>query len=355
MVTQTLPLVRRSEDDRVRFSVVIPTYNRFESLLRCLASFAAQEEPPPFEVIVVDDASTDGTEDAISNLHTQVPLKVLRTERNGGPAAARNLGLESAEGDYVLFVDDDVIAQPQLLARHGEAHRLADGIVVIGPMLTPSEAKMSSWVRWESYELEKQYEGMVSGRFDPSPRQFYTANASVALDGVRAAGGFDVTFRRAEDIELGFRLAGQGLRFAYEPGAAVTHYPRRSLRAWWVIPHQYGVADIRMWREKEQPYITKTIAREFQGRNRMVRQAVRIFSQGRTRSRTSAGSLVAAGVLLGGVGLFGLARRAYSLAYNILYYGGVNEELASPSRFREIVRPGRDAAAQSGLSSAQDA
>lgn len=334
------------------FSVIVPTFNRAKSLERCLKSLGAQEGPPKFEAIVIDDASTDGTAEMLAGYEAGFPLKLVRVARNGGPAAARNRGLSAAEGDYVLFLDDDVVAVPSLLARHAKAHQGANGLVVIGPMRAPQNARMSSWVRWESYELEKQYAAMAERRFDPTPRQFYTANVSVATESLRAVGGFDVTFRRAEDVELGYRLSGLGLRFVYQPDALVLHDPDRGLIAWWRIPHQYGVADVRMWRRKGQTHIPKVISREFQTRNRIVRAAVRSFSPGRLKSRGAAGALVAVGAAFGGAGLFTISRRAFSLAYNILYFTGINEELASPARFREIVRSGDDSTPHSELSSA---
>lgn len=320
-------------------TVVIPSYSRRESLRRCLDSLAAQVEPPPFQVIVVDDGSRDGTAEMLARYQPRYPLRVLSTER-AGPAAARNRGAAEAEGEYLLFLDDDVVAHPRLLAIHTATHRAVREAVVFGPMIPPAGERLPSWVRWEQEVLGKQYRAMLEGHWEPTPRQFYTANASLALRHFRAAGGFDPEYKRAEDVELGYRLRDLGLRFVFRPDAVVTHYPGRTLRAWWRIPYQYGVYDVRMWRDKGRSYILGLIGREFPRRHPLVQQLTRLSVGGSTRARAVAASAVGLAAVAGKVGPFPLARWAYSLAFNLLYYQGVCDELGSVSMFRSILRNG---------------
>ena len=101
-----------------RLSVVIPTYNRRDRLARVLAALERQTMPADeFEVVVVDDGSTDGSSDWLA---TRKPAYALRTLRlsNGGPARARNAGVEAATGDILLFIDDDVEPTDSLIAEH---------------------------------------------------------------------------------------------------------------------------------------------------------------------------------------------------------------------------------------------
>ena len=121
-------------------SIVIPTYNDAASLEKLLRSI----DDSPYtdrETIVVDDGSTDGTTEKLAAF----PVRILRTPRNGGPGRARNLGAAEAKGDIVLFLDSDVIVEPEAL---GETARFfrdhPDRSVMIGVCATPSGARRVS-------------------------------------------------------------------------------------------------------------------------------------------------------------------------------------------------------------------
>lgn len=317
-------------------SVVIPTYSRRESLHRCLDSLTAQVDPPPFEVIVVDDGSTDDTVEMLARYRPRYPLQVLSRER-AGPAAARNLGAAEAKGEYLLFIDDDVVAHPRLLAVHLYTHRAEPKAVTLGPMMPPVGERLPSWVRWEQEVLDKQYKAMLEGLWGPTPRQFYTANASLARRHFQSAGGFDPSYKRAEDVELGYRLLDLGLRFVFQPDAVVTHYAGRTLRAWWRIPYQYGMYDVRMWRDKGRRHVLGMIGHEFLQRHPLVQMLVRLSVGGSARAKAVAASAVGLAVVAGGVRLYPVARWAYSLAFNLLYYQGLSDELGSTLKFRSVI------------------
>jgi glycosyltransferase involved in cell wall biosynthesis len=114
-------------------SVIIPTFNRRERLLRCLESLARQEGVnTPVEVLVVLDGCTDDTGSALRSAKIPFTLRVFERP-NGGPGAARNIGLNEASGTVCEFLDDDVIAEPQLLATHAALHRSRSKAVGLGP------------------------------------------------------------------------------------------------------------------------------------------------------------------------------------------------------------------------------
>lgn len=95
-------------------SIVIPAWNHGAELIQCLASLEVQTYSP-FEVIVVDDASTDDTQVKLKSVHPRYPLKTIRLEKNGGAPAARNRGAKEASGDYLLFLDADIELRPHAL------------------------------------------------------------------------------------------------------------------------------------------------------------------------------------------------------------------------------------------------
>ena len=153
----------------------------------------------------MDDGSTDGA-DGMRSGAPPLPV-VASTQENQGPGAARNRGVDLASGEIVVFLDDDVIPDPGLVSAHVRAHeRCGDQTVVIGPMRNPPDHQMSPWIRWEQAMLAKQYDAMEAGHYDATARQFFTGNASLRREHVLAAGGFDPARRRAEDIELAYRL-----------------------------------------------------------------------------------------------------------------------------------------------------
>ena len=160
------------------------------------------------------DGSTDGTDAFLDSLASPLAVTVEH-QANAGPAAARNRGVDLATTPLVLFVDDDVIAQPELVAEHLASHGRASDLVVIGPMITPPDFRLQPWVAWEQAMLYKQYDALAAGRYEATHRQFYTGNASAPRARIVEVGGFDHRFRRAEDVELAYRLHMTGLKFEF--------------------------------------------------------------------------------------------------------------------------------------------
>jgi GT2 family glycosyltransferase/peptidoglycan/xylan/chitin deacetylase (PgdA/CDA1 family) len=207
----------------VRLSVVIPTYNRREVLSRVLQTVFQQTCPPEaYEVIVVADGSTDGTAEMLRQLHP--PCKFLVLEQpNRGQAAARNAGARAASGDLILFLDDDMLCAPDLVAEHIAAHSSGDRQVVFGPVHVAPESPATLATR----RLRLEAEGW-SKRLRREGATFPTdavvgANSSVWRSTFLELGGFDEGFFRArEDVELGLRFWQAGIHFRFHE-AAVAH------------------------------------------------------------------------------------------------------------------------------------
>ena len=118
-------------------TVVIPTYRRRASLERVLGGLAKQAWPPErLQVLVISDGWNDSSVEMALALQLPYQLRVFE-QANQGPAAARNLGLAQAEGDLILFLDDDVVPCVRLVAEHARSHNATPDLVVIGPMLEP--------------------------------------------------------------------------------------------------------------------------------------------------------------------------------------------------------------------------
>lgn len=204
-------------------SVVVPTYNRRETVRRTLQTLFAQTiASTDYEIIVVVDGSTDGTAEALQSLRPACHFRV-HERPNGGLAAARNTGFRLAESEFVLFLDDDMLCDPHMVALHHEAHQLQKGIAAFGAIFLSPDSPPSLAAECFNREIGAFHLQHLSnpGRAI-MPEECVFGNASVPRAALVELGGFDEQFRMREDLELGTRLFGAGYCPVYVPGA-ITH------------------------------------------------------------------------------------------------------------------------------------
>ncbi|MGE3268373.1 MAG: glycosyltransferase family 2 protein [Chloroflexota bacterium] len=328
-------------DVRPDVSVVVATYNRRDGLEALLRGLARQTyKASRFEVVVVDDGSTDGTPGLLRTISVPYALRSL-TQANSGPAVARNLGVEHARGSIIQFLDDDVVPAPNLIEAHVAVHGERTDLVVTGPMLAPPlDWPQPAWDRWDAAQLEKQYQAMRDGKFPCTQRQFFTANASLHRSMFEAVGGFDAEFKRAEDMDLAWRMSRQGARFAFEPNAEVVHYAARSFVSWCRKAYQYGAYDVVMEREKAIP-VFELACQEYHTR-RAVNRWLTEACVGRTLLRDSVLFGLSMAVHVGArYRADRLVSFALSSIFNIRYWQGASDELGGPARlWHAIANPG---------------
>jgi len=212
-------------------SVVIPTYNRRAVLEKCLQALCEQTVPASqFEIIVVDDGSTDETEPFVVQFARNAPVAVYYLRQsNRGPAAARNLGIAKARSSLVLFLGDDIIAASELVAEHLQYHanRLGETVAVLGFVTWSPELPMTPFMRWLEQGKGPQFAyEIVARQAENVPYKYLnTANVSISKKTLMEVGLFDEEFRYAaqEDVELGFRLNRHGIRIVYAPSAIAYH------------------------------------------------------------------------------------------------------------------------------------
>jgi glycosyltransferase involved in cell wall biosynthesis len=326
---------------RPYFSVVMPTYNRLGRLQHVIAALEQQTYPSDaYEVIIISDGSTDGTEAYLEALRSTMRLQWF-TQANRGPAAARNAGIQKAGGEFIVFIDDDVVPEPQLLGEHARSHHEAgQDVVVFGPMLTPEGFAMAPWVRWEQEMLMKGYRALLRGDWPATARQFYTGNASLRRSHLLAAGGFDEGLRRAEDVELAYRLADRGLDFVFNMQAAGMHFAERSFRSWLDAAYAYGRNDVIFARDRNQKWLLSAIHQEFRDRHFFIRSLVRVCrGQSRVTKIANAPLKLAADAATF-LRATDVARFAYSGLFNLQYYDGLLNELGDVHfLFKDIDNP----------------
>lgn len=211
-----------------RVSVIIPTFNRLHDLQAVLAALAVQTFRD-FEVIVVDNGSTDGTEAALTAWPGPFPLRYMRISPSG-PAGARNRGIAAAAGDLLAFVDSDVELSPNWLESTVREIDGNPGLSAVGGAVIYANDR--SFVNAYGGELSRI--GLAWDADEGQPRSAITApaerlwiNCSAMLaraDLVRAAGGFDGRFFYGyEDTDLGWRMSAIGGPARVIPGARALH------------------------------------------------------------------------------------------------------------------------------------
>ena len=215
-------------------SVVIPTYNRKNSLKNCIVSLFNQTYPKDmYEVIVVNDGSTDGTEEILKEYEKKAPCKFKWfTQRNQGSYAARNLGIEMAKGGIICFIDDDCIADKHWIEKLVEG--FTDGWVggVGGQIIAYNPKKIV-----EEYAKFDQEEA-IKGEFYPS--FLITCNAAYRKDILENCGYFDPYFRSGGDVDMGIRVTWKGYKLKYAPDAIVYHKHRTTFMGFIKQRYAYG-------------------------------------------------------------------------------------------------------------------
>ncbi len=202
-------------------TVVIASCNRRELLRRCLASLEHQtQDPATFEVIVADDGSTDGTAETIEGLQTQLKLRVLKLGK-AGKSPALNAALGASRGAVCLFMDDDVVASPELVAEHVAAHRAEPKAIGIGALHQEPPAARDWYARAFATAWNEHYAELEAK--PPSWSDCYGGNLSAPRAALIEVGGFATDLPAAEDIELGYRLCGVGCVPRYLPRARGVH------------------------------------------------------------------------------------------------------------------------------------
>jgi peptidoglycan/xylan/chitin deacetylase (PgdA/CDA1 family) len=202
-------------------SVVIASHNRARLLGRCLDALAAQNvDPSEFEVIVADDGSSDETPQLLERLQTPFRLRVLRLA-GSGQASAQNAAIEIAEGEVCLFLDDDVIASPELVAGHLAAHRANERMIGVG-RLTQQAPDARDWYAHEfAASWNRHYDELGEQPLDWIG--CFGGNLSAPRAALNEVGGFATDLRAGDDIELSFRLQRSGCTPRYLPQAGAVH------------------------------------------------------------------------------------------------------------------------------------
>jgi len=216
--------------------IVIPTYNRGGALMECLRHLEAQTWQD-FEVVVVDDGSTDETQQLLAEYsgRARLPMRCLR-QTNSGPATARNRAIAALSAPLCIMIGDDIFASPEFVAEHMEFHRAhpAKEAAAVGLTRWSEEGqKVTPLMRWLEDGIQFSYGDLLAGK-PPDWQHFYTSNLSLKTEFLREHPAHE-GFRQYgfEDIEQGYRMQQQaGLKMYFVPEALAEHlHPTDYLRS----------------------------------------------------------------------------------------------------------------------------
>lgn len=227
-------------------SVIIPTHTRSKALRKTLESLSSQTFPRQyFEVLVISDRFAGSVQEIAQDFEAPFAFEI-HLQPGNGPSIRRNYGAARARGELLIFLDDDIVVEPQLIEAHVAAHREGEPKTVVGyfpPLRTGEEdffrLHLKDW--WESSFHEMR---------DPSHRYKYSdlfsGNFSLPAGLFRKLGGFDTRYVCRDDSELGYRLLKAGARISFCEQARCWHHDTTDTRRLFARKYEEGKADVQL-------------------------------------------------------------------------------------------------------------
>jgi len=207
-----------------KVSVVIPTLNRASLVAKTIERIEHQTVSRDlYEVLVVDNSSTDNTQQVLAQKAVTYPNLKIHLQTKRGAAATRNVGIQESTSEIVLFIDDDIFAEPNLIEAHLNYHRENPNSSIIGGVTAPWDNATDPFLR---YLRDRRILNPYSIKCGPMDFSYYhTGNVSTPRKFLREAGGFNEEFciYGMEDIELGYRLEKLGCRMIPGQDARALH------------------------------------------------------------------------------------------------------------------------------------
>jgi len=239
----------------MKVSIVVPCFNEEVNIKPCLESLAAQDYTEDYEIVVIDNDSTDQTQAIITDLALHHPFIRLSVENKTGTAAVRNKGVEKAKYGHVAFIDADCEAPSNWLTvlvknYSSMKSKYADGIGVGGRNIAPENAKpfikaieivLDTYIGSFSSSQGRQLEHSLLVSHLPLVNALYDKEKIIEI------GGFDESLlSEAEDAEINYRLSNAGFRFLFVPKSFVWHKMRSTPKSWFKNMFRYGKGRARL-------------------------------------------------------------------------------------------------------------
>ena len=262
----------------IELSIVIPTYNRVKHLQACLDALNYQtHDAAEFEVVVVIDGSTDNTLEILKHLETPYSLRTI-WQTNSGQAAALNRGIIESSGRYIILLDDDIVADPRLVAEHLQVHRRLPNAIVIGQITMSLPPDAGWYASTFAQGWREHYDRLNRGIKKITWEDCYSGNMSAPREAFLTYGGFDVNLIRGFDVELADRLEKQGYKLTYTPTALGCQKEDKNFNQLSRDAENAGKSDVLLYRQ-DPPRLTEALAAFAQGswRKLLLRRLLLMF------------------------------------------------------------------------------
>lgn len=317
--------------DGIWVSVVIATYNRAGSLRRLLEQFDNQTlDPSRYEVVVVDDGSSEDVAAALRDLKTSYALRIERQE-NAGAAAARQRGVELARGKIIVITDDDMQIAGAFLAHHLARHH-DERTVVLGRLRPDAKlSEMPLFERFYARVMARDGDAYASGERPVRGHNVYTGNVSFPRALFLEVGGFDRSFRALEDEEIGIRFEKAGATFAFANDAETIHGSDwTSMKKWMDRAYRDGIYQTKVG-NKHKDHLDSQPWRHLPNINPVSRPILAFGLASPGPAGLLANVAIRTASAFDKVGLEPVALAGATLVYGIQFYRGVRSETGSAS------------------------
>ncbi len=252
-------------------SIIMPCHNRGHDLTRILQAYDDQNTQESFEIVAIDDASTDTTYEVLTAFRpVRFSLRIEHLEKNQGPAAARNRGIALARSPLILFVGDDILPERDLVAGHLQAHRRhpEKNEAILGRVVWAHDIPQNTlMVHIDGVGAQQFSYHYLRDGHEYDFRHFYTANVSLKRDFLCALDRWfdtDFPYPAFEDAELAFRLTRRGLRIIYSSALLGQHYHYHTI--WSFSSRQYHSGRMAWVLIRKHPPVALRILRAQYGR-----------------------------------------------------------------------------------------
>ncbi len=228
-------------DEGIGISVVMPALDAAGVLGPQLAALAAQDVPVPWEVVIADNGSSDGTRELVDRWRDRLPVRVVDAADRRSTNHARNVGTDAARGELLVFCDADDVVQPGWLAAFWRTRHewdMAGGFIEVETLNSPETLARHADVKFGGLN---QF-----GWF----KTFMGCNMALHRRVVTSIGGFDEAFSGGnDDVDLAFRGQLAGFRLGYVPEAVVAYRLRDTLGSTVRQHYRYGLTRVQLYRK----------------------------------------------------------------------------------------------------------
>ena len=232
-------------------SMIVPAYNAEKTLGECLNALQKQDFSEEFEILVVDDGSTDKTAEIAKNFSKKNKKIKLIRQRNSGPAAARNRGAKQAKGEIIVFLDSDCISEKNWLE---EMLKPFSDKKVVGVQGAYKSRQKEIIAQFGQLEIEQRYEKMQKQK---SIDWIGSYSAAYRKEIFLQEKGFDEGFLTSsgEDPDLSYTLSEKGNRLVFNPKAVVFHYHPSTIWKYLKTKYYRAVWRVRLYKKHSKKVI----------------------------------------------------------------------------------------------------